>query len=253
MIKDTNYINIPGWAVTKLGLKGNSLIVFSVIYGFSQIEGHYFNGSLQYLCEWTNSTRQGVLKNLNELVDLGYILKQECSPTNIYYVNKDIINDVNLVTVNVNSVTTDVNLVDETSKLSSHNNINNNINNIDNKYIKNKELNAKIESIITYLNHTCDTHFRTSTEASRKVIRRHLNEGFTENDFKKVVDSKYAEWGVSPKLFNNGILSSEYLRPTTLFGDKFEAYLHEAELRESSEVGGSISAPLEPEITDIIF
>ena len=26
MVKDSNYINIPGWAVTKLGLKGNNLI-----------------------------------------------------------------------------------------------------------------------------------------------------------------------------------------------------------------------------------
>ena len=253
MIKDSNYINIPGWAVTKLGLKGNNLIIYSIIYGFSQVDGHYFNGSLQYLCEWTNSTRQGVLKNLNELVDLGYILKQESSPTNIYYVNKSFINDVNSVMADVNSVNKGVNLVDESCKLSSHNNINNNINNKDNKYIKNKEINAKIESIINYLNKICDTHFRTSTESSRKVIRRHLNEGFTENDFKKVVDSKFAEWGVNPKPFYNGIMSNEYLRPTTLFGDKFEAYLHEAELRESSEFSGSVSVEIDNERSDLVF
>ena len=49
-----------------LGLRGNSLIIYAIIYGFSQVEGHYFNGSLQYLSDWTNSTRQGVIKNLKE-------------------------------------------------------------------------------------------------------------------------------------------------------------------------------------------
>jgi len=40
-----------------LGLKGNDLIVYAIIYGFCQTPGHKFNGSLAYLQEWTNSSR----------------------------------------------------------------------------------------------------------------------------------------------------------------------------------------------------
>ena len=72
-----NYIVIQGWMVTELGLKGNELLVYALIYGFSQTKGQVFNGSLQYLADWTNSTKQGVLKNLKSLVEKGLIEKKE--------------------------------------------------------------------------------------------------------------------------------------------------------------------------------
>ena len=62
--------------VTELGLKGNSLLIYAIIYGFSQEEGQQFTGSLQYLADWTNSTRRGVLKNLQDLVNAGLIEKE---------------------------------------------------------------------------------------------------------------------------------------------------------------------------------
>ena len=30
-VKDTNYFIVPGWAVTKLNLKGNDLLIYSII------------------------------------------------------------------------------------------------------------------------------------------------------------------------------------------------------------------------------
>ena len=76
-IKRENYINIQGWMVTDLGLKGNNLLIYAIIYGFSQEEGQRFTGSLQYLADWTNSTKRGVLKNLKALTDAGLIAKEE--------------------------------------------------------------------------------------------------------------------------------------------------------------------------------
>lgn len=72
-----NYIVIQGWMVTELGLKGNELLIYALIHGFCQTEGQVFNGSLQYLADWTNSTKQGVLKNLKSLVEKGLIEKKE--------------------------------------------------------------------------------------------------------------------------------------------------------------------------------
>lgn len=76
-VKDENYIHIPGWAVTRLGLKGNELLVYSIIYGFSQDGVTRFTGGLQYLADWTNSTKQSSIKCLKSLVEKGYITKYE--------------------------------------------------------------------------------------------------------------------------------------------------------------------------------
>lgn len=76
-VQENNYIVIQGWMINNLNLKGNELIIYAIIFGFSQIEGQLFNGSLQYLADWTNSTKQGVSKNLKSLVDKGLIKKND--------------------------------------------------------------------------------------------------------------------------------------------------------------------------------
>ena len=72
-----NYISLQGWMITDLKLKGNELIIYACIYGFSQAENQVFSGSLQYLADWTNSTKQGVLKCLKSLVEKGLIVKKD--------------------------------------------------------------------------------------------------------------------------------------------------------------------------------
>lgn len=76
-LKDGNYFVVQSFMVKELKLKGNELIVYAIIYGFSQTENQTFSGSLQYLAEWTNSTKQGVLKSLKALQEKGFIIKNE--------------------------------------------------------------------------------------------------------------------------------------------------------------------------------
>ena len=76
-VKDENYIHVCGWMIRRLKLKGNELLVYAIIYGFSQDGENRFTGSLQYLADWTGSTKQGVIKNLKSLVDKGYVNKEE--------------------------------------------------------------------------------------------------------------------------------------------------------------------------------
>lgn len=75
-MRDDNYIVIPGWAINRLGLKGNDLIIFSIIYGFSQDGESEFSGSIQYLCDCLNVTKPTVINSLKNLVSLGYITKR---------------------------------------------------------------------------------------------------------------------------------------------------------------------------------
>ncbi len=76
-VNPEQYIVLQGWMISDLNLKGNELIIYACIYGFSQAENQVFNGSLQYLADWTNSTRQTVINSLKSLIEKGYIEKTD--------------------------------------------------------------------------------------------------------------------------------------------------------------------------------
>lgn len=75
VIRDSNYVVIQGWMLTRLGLKGNDLLIYAVIYGFTQNGETEFVGSMKYLADWTNSTVESVRKCIKSLIDKGYIVK----------------------------------------------------------------------------------------------------------------------------------------------------------------------------------
>ena len=77
MISDGNYITIQGWMRTDLKLSGNELIVYAIIYGFSQNKQGEFTGSAQYLADWVGCTRRTVMSILNKLVENNFISKTE--------------------------------------------------------------------------------------------------------------------------------------------------------------------------------
>lgn len=77
-----------------------------------------------------------------------------------------------------------------------------------------------VKEIIDHLNDRCHTSFRATSEATRRLVRARWAEGFRLDDFKRVIDNKAGEWERDPKM-------RAYLRPQTLFGTKFEAYLNQ--------------------------
>ena len=92
---------------------------------------------------------------------------------------------------------------------------------IGNSNSKNKEKNNNIYSeVIKYLNEKANTSYRASTKNTQSFISARLKEGFSVEDFKKVIDVKAKNW--------IGTDFEKYLRPSTLFGTKFENYLNEA-------------------------
>lgn len=82
MISDGTYITIQGWMRTDLKLSGNELIVYAIIYGFSQNKQGEFTGSAQYLADWVGCTRRTVMTILNKLVEAKLISKTEISLNN---------------------------------------------------------------------------------------------------------------------------------------------------------------------------
>ena len=95
---------------------------------------------------------------------------------------------------------------------------------------KKKEKNNNIYSLVVdYLNRKANTNYRASTKNTQGFINARVSEGFTVEDFKKVIDSKSKEW------LNTDF--EKYLRPATLFGTKFENYLNEANKKGPTAIG----------------
>lgn len=63
--------------IEDLGLSGNELLAYAVIYGFSQDDKSKFYASSSYLAKWLGCTRRTVFTVLSSLVDKGLIEKQE--------------------------------------------------------------------------------------------------------------------------------------------------------------------------------
>jgi hypothetical protein len=74
-MKNENYINIQGWMINELNLKGNELVLYSIIYGFSQDDKSEFFGSLSYIEELLKLSRPTVISILNKLSSKGLIIK----------------------------------------------------------------------------------------------------------------------------------------------------------------------------------
>lgn len=76
-MKEGTYITIQSWMVNKLGISGNELICYAIIFGFSQDGSSEFQGSQGYIANCLNMTRENARKVLERLVKKNLISKRE--------------------------------------------------------------------------------------------------------------------------------------------------------------------------------
>ncbi len=88
-----NYVLIFDWMIRKFELKGNKLLIYAAIYGFSQDGKSCFNGSLNYLSNLVNISRATVIRTLQDLTDAKLIFKENYHQRRSYKVNIDLINE----------------------------------------------------------------------------------------------------------------------------------------------------------------
>ena len=79
---------------------------------------------------------------------------------------------------------------------------------------------ALYKDVVDYLNEKLGTEYKPNSAVNKRLIDARAREGYSLDDFKKVIDNKCATWAHDSKM-------SKYLRPQTLFGTKFESYLNE--------------------------
>jgi hypothetical protein len=78
--------------------------------------------------------------------------------------------------------------------------------------------------IIDYLNKRTGKKYSVKTKKTAQLVHNLLDNGFTVEDFERVIDIKCSQWLNNEKM-------NQYLRPRTLFSEKFEDYLNEAPAR----------------------
>ena len=87
MISENNYINIQGWMRTELNLSGNLLLIYAIIYGFSQDGQSQFSNGIKYICDWLGCSKPTAINGLKKLCEMGLIERIERVENNVKYVN----------------------------------------------------------------------------------------------------------------------------------------------------------------------
>ena len=169
-IKDTNYFQVSGWMLNRLKLKGIQLELYAIIYGFSQDGESEFTGSIQYLCEFTGTSRPTVIKALKELTNKEYLLKDEKVINGIKF-NRYKVNLPLAKKLYQGSKETLLGGSKETlpnNKVLDNDLFNNTINN-----------NNAYAEIINYLNEKAGTNYKHTTKSTQEHIKARLNENFS--------------------------------------------------------------------------
>lgn len=105
-------------------------------------------------------------------------------------------------------------------------------NDINNTEIINRDnYKQSIVDIVAYLNERAGLKFKATSEKTQTLIKARLNEGYTVDDFKRVIDNKVVDWKDDHEM-------ARFLRPMTLFGTKFESYLNQKTPPEKNKLGG---------------
>lgn len=203
-----SYVTIQSWMRSDLGLSGNELIAYALVYGFSQDGFSRFEGTASYVAEWCGITRVGAQNVLSRLVKSGLLTKRE-------YRDKEGRKRCSYAAAKTRNFTrpckesslglvkkVDINTLGENSR------------------DKKAPYTPQVAQIVERLNERTGCAYRPTTAETVKAVSGRLSEGYTVEDFFAVIDSKASEWGGDPKM-------RKYLTPQTLFRQSnFERYVN---------------------------
>ena len=221
-------------------LKASEKILFSEIAFLSQKKGYCY-ASNRYLAKLYGVSKDTISKRIQNLKKCEYI-----DPKTIYKDDgktveerkifiKDLV--VPPIDENVYTLSTKTSIpyrqnsldpIDENVEENNTRYINTSINK-NNIYSRaDEKRDTFIVDVVDYLNKKTNKSFKANTRKTISLINARRKQGFTLGDFKKVIDTKTKQCLHDRKM-------NEYLRPETLFGNKFESYLQQYEPSKSSD------------------
>lgn len=172
-------------------------------------------------------------KHMNPLIALGVVSVTRERNGNVYGKNIYTINhEIQYIENQDSRCSENESVENESAENLSTNNNSFNIKNINNNNKECKDI-AQVDpnkppysDIIDYLNNKAGKAYRWQGKATQSHINARFAEGYTLKDFQTVIDNKVAEW--------KGDKMEQYLRPETLFGNKFEGYLNQGKESEGN-------------------
>lgn len=218
MIDANYYAIIPANVRYDTKISDKAKLLYGEITALANKEGYCW-ASNAYFAELFEVNKKSISRNIQELVDRGYVISR------IIYEGKMIKERRLYINNSMNNIIGGSEIIAPIRKNKDtpiHKNEDRPIHKIvedNNTSINNTSINNIYSQIIDYLNKKVDTKYRSTSKKTKSLIAARLNEGFTEEDFYKVIDNKTNEW--------LGTSMQQYLRPETLFGTKFEGYLNQ--------------------------
>lgn len=212
------YAIIPANVRYDKELTPNAKLLYGEITALCNEKGYCW-ASNDYFAKLYDVSTVSISKWVNQLVDKGYIN----SVMNYKEGSKEILNRyLTLVNDPIKEKfnTPQRKVKDPIKEKFKDNNTFNNTYNNTNNIMSSKHDSIPYLEIIDYLNRQTNSKFKHTTQATKTLIKARFNEGFKLDDFKQVIDNKCGQWLYDSKM-------KQYLRPQTLFGTKFEAYLNE--------------------------
>lgn len=76
-MKKNDYILIQAQMISDLHLKGNELLVFALIHGYTKGGSNACRASLNYIANWIQTGKSAVIKAINNLEEAGYVNRHE--------------------------------------------------------------------------------------------------------------------------------------------------------------------------------
>ncbi|MBM6533955.1 conserved phage C-terminal domain-containing protein [Streptococcus dysgalactiae subsp. equisimilis] len=205
-------------------LSNNAKLMYMLLFGRLELsikngwhdkEGNVFQYyTNEQLMVDLNSSEKTIIKFKKELKDVGLLeeVRQGNNLPNRIYISA-VDGTVNSTVSELENLQhgTGKNTVSELEILQTNKTNINKTENNNNKLLICKE-------VISYLNLKANKNFKVDTASHHKFIKARLKEGYTLEDFKKVVDVMSARW--------IGTEYEQYLQPQTLFGNKMDNYLN---------------------------
>ena len=99
-IKKESFFTIQAFMVNELKLKGNELLIYAIIFGFSQAENQFFTGSLNYLASWCGISSKTTVKTiLNNLIDKGLLEKEDIYKNGVKYCKYKALTEIKSISI----------------------------------------------------------------------------------------------------------------------------------------------------------
>lgn len=226
------YYKIPKTVFEDRRLTPSQVMVFAEIYQLSRKKGYCY-ASNTYLTEKMNIGRATIIRAISKLKELGYIETKNIFEENSQRVSSREITIIGGIKMKHGGIKKEFGSIKTIQGVVSKSNFggikSEPVKNINNKTISirnniysraDEKSDNFISDVIDYLNKKSDKNFKSNTNKTISLINARRKEGFSLDDFKKVINTKTKQWKNKPDM-------NKYLRPETLFGTKFESYLQE--------------------------